>query len=252
LPKPEKEGEEMEPKSIDFAAMPRTAINVVTKPAEFFQGMPKTGGFLEPLVFAVILGVMVGIIQTILGFIGLGHVGAYGPGLMGGFGMVVFTPIAVAIGSFIGGAIFFVIWKLMGSPEEYETAYRCGAYLMALAPITAITGTIPYAGGIINMVIYVFFLVTVSIHVHHIPSQKAWLVFGILGAVFALLGVFAEYKARNMESEMGKWRRMGYEYRQSGRDMEKSTEEMRKRAEEMAKQIKEETEEAKKQTRQNQ
>ena len=54
--------------------------------------------------------------------------------------MIIFMPIAVAIGSFIGGAILFIIWKLMGSQEDYETAYRCGAYLMALAPITAIIG----------------------------------------------------------------------------------------------------------------
>ncbi|MCK7507035.1 MAG: hypothetical protein MZV70_25240 [Desulfobacterales bacterium] len=68
----------MEPKDIDFAAMPQTAVNVVTKPAEFFQGMPKTGGFLEPLVFAVIMGLIAGIIQAILGFVGLGPAGGYG------------------------------------------------------------------------------------------------------------------------------------------------------------------------------
>jgi uncharacterized membrane protein YdjX (TVP38/TMEM64 family) len=40
-----------------------------------------------------------------------------------GFGAIIFMPIAVAIGSFIGAAILFVIWKLMGSQEDYETAY---------------------------------------------------------------------------------------------------------------------------------
>src|SRR5512145_1033296 len=103
----------MEPKDIDFAAMPQKAINVVTKPAEFFQGMPKTGGFLEPLVFAVIMGLIAGIIQAILNLIGLGHAGGYGGGMMAGFGAIIFVPIAVAVGSFIGAAILFVIWKLM-------------------------------------------------------------------------------------------------------------------------------------------
>lgn len=65
-------------------------------------------------------------------------------------------PIAVAIGSFIGAAILFVIWKLMGSQEDYETAYRCGAYLMALAPITTLINVIPYAGAIISLVICAF------------------------------------------------------------------------------------------------
>lgn len=247
----------MEPKDIDFAAIPQTAVNVVTKPAEFFQGMPKSGGFLEPLIFAVIMGLIAGIIQAILGFVGLGPAGGYGGGgMMSGFGMIIFMPIAAAIGSFIGAAILFVIWKLMGSPENYETAYRCGAYLMALAPITAIIGAVPYAGGIISMAIYLFYLVTASIHVHNIPSQKAWLVFGIIGVIFALLGVYSEYKARHMGSEVEKWRQMGEdmrkEYQDTARDAKKSSDEMRKQAEEMAEQFKAQAEEARRQAEQNQ
>ena len=122
----------MEPKDINFAAMPQTAVNIITKPAEFFQEMPKSGGFLEPLVFAVIMGFISGIIQAILSFIGLGPGAGYGGGIHG-FSMIIFMPIAAAIGSFIGGAILFIIWKLMGSQEDYEAAYRCGAYLMALS-----------------------------------------------------------------------------------------------------------------------
>jgi hypothetical protein len=244
----------MEPKDINFAAMPQTAVIVVTKPAEFFQGMPKSGGFLEPLVFAIIMGFIAGIIQAILSFIGLGPSAGYGGG-MSGFSMIIFMPIAAAIGSFIGGAILFVIWKLMGSQEDYETAYRCGAYLMALTPITAIIGVVPYAGGIITMAIYVFYLVTASVHVHNIPSQKAWLVFGIIGLIFVLFGLFAEHKVRNMGSEMGKWREMGEnmrkEYQDKAKDMGKSTEEMRKQAEEMAKQFKEKAEEARRQVERN-
>jgi hypothetical protein len=242
----------MDPKNIDFAAMPQTAINVVTKPSEFFQGMPKTGGFLEPLVFAVVMGVVVGIIQAVLGLVGLGAAGGYGGGGMSGFSMILFMPIAAAIGSFIGAAILFVIWKLMGSQENYETAYRCGAYLMALSPITTILSAVPYAGGLVSMAIFTFYIVIASVHVHNLPSQKAWLVFGIIGVVLAFGGLYSEYKARNMMSEMGKWGKLGEEYRKSAEDMQKSSEEMRKQAEEMMQQAKEQAEEAKRQAQQNQ
>jgi hypothetical protein len=113
----------MKQNEINFAEMPQTAIDVLTKPAEFFKSMPKAGGFLEPLIFAVIMGLITGIIQAILGFVGLGPAGSYGAGMGAGFGAIIFMPIAVAIGSFIGAAILFVIWKLMGSQEDYETAY---------------------------------------------------------------------------------------------------------------------------------
>ena len=244
----------MEPKDINFAAMPQTAVNVITNPVNLFQGMPKSGGFLEPLVFAIIMGFIAGIIQAILSFIGFGPGAGY-DGRMSGFSMIIFMPIAAAIGSFIGGAILFIIWKLMGSQENYETAYRCGAYLMALAPITAIIGAVPYAGGLINMFIYIFYLVTASIHVHNIPSQKAWLVFGIIFAVFALIGVYGEYKARTMRPQMEQWREMGEkmrkDYQDQAKDMAKSTEEMRKKAEEMAKQFKAQADEAKRQAEKN-
>ncbi|MCX5849710.1 MAG: YIP1 family protein [Deltaproteobacteria bacterium] len=228
----------MEPKDINFAAMPQTAVNVVTKPAEFFQEMPKIGGFLEPLAFVIIMGVITGIIQAILSFIGLGHGAGYRGGIMASFSVIIFMPIFAAIGSFIGAAILFVIWKLMGSQENYETAYRCGAYLMALSPITTIIGVVPYAGGIITMAIYVFYLVTASVHVHNIPSQKAWLVFGIIGVIFVIFGLFAEHKVRNMGSEMGRWREMSEnmrkEYQDTTKDRGKSFDEMLKQAEEMA------------------
>jgi hypothetical protein len=201
----------MEAKDINFAAMPQTAMRVVTAPAEFFKSMPKTGGFLEPLVFAVIMGFIAGIIRAILSLFGIGYGAGYGGGMMSGFGMIIFMPIAAAVGSFIGGAILFVIWKLMGSQEEYETAYRCGAYLMALAPITTILSIIPYAGGIINMAIYVYFLVIASTQVHNIPSQKARLVFGIIGAILVLIGITAEYKARSMAPTAEQYRKTAEE-----------------------------------------
>ncbi len=241
----------MDARNMNFAAMPQTAITVITKPGEFFQSMPRTGGFLEPLLFAVVMGVVAGIIYAVLSLLGLGQAG-HGPGMMSGFGMILFMPIAAAVGSFIGAAILFVIWKLMGSPENYETAYRCCAYLMALSPVTAIISAIPYAGGIISMAIYIFYVVTVSVAVHHIPAQKAWLVFGIIGVVLALLGVFSEYRTRSMSSSIDRWRQMGEEYRKSAEDVEESTRELREQAGEMAKKFKEQAEEARKQAEENQ
>jgi hypothetical protein len=198
----------MEIKDINFAAMPRTAVQVVTKPAEFFKSMPKTGGFLEPLVFAAILAAVAGIIQAIIYILGLSY--AY-VGFAESMGMIIVFPIAVAILSFISAAIIYVIWKLMGSEENYETSYRCAAYLAALAPIVVIIGVIPYIGGIINMAIYIYFIVIASAQVHKIPEQKAWLVFGIIGGILALIGISAEYKARNMAPTAEQYRKTAEE-----------------------------------------
>ena len=231
----------MEPKDINFAAMPQTAVNVITKPSEFFQGMPKTGGFLEPLVFVIVMGVITGIIQAIIHLSGIGHGAGYRNGMRASFSIILLMPIAVAVVSFIGAAILFVIWKLMGSQENYETAYRCSAYLTALVPITTIVGAVPYAGGIIKMAIYVFYLVMASVHVHNLPSQKSWLVFGIIGAIFTIMAISSEYRIRHASSEMDKWLKMGKdmrkEYQGKAKEMGKSADESRKQTEKMASQF---------------
>lgn len=177
----------MELKNINFSAMPQTALNVITKPSEYFQGMLKTGGFLEPLVFALVMGLIGGILQAIINVIGFGRYTGYGNGMMAGLGMIIKMPIYVGIGCFICAAIFSLIWKFMDSHENYETAFRCIAYLAALIPLTTIIGILPYA-NIINTIIYVFYVVMASVHAHNLPSQKSWLVFGIIGVFYAIIG----------------------------------------------------------------
>src|SRR4030066_71801 len=140
----------MEVKEIDFALIPQKALNILTKPAEFFKTMHKAGGFLEPLIFALVMGIIAGIIHALISILGLSYIGR---GVLDSLGLIIFIPIGVIIGSFIGAAIMFVIWKLMGSQENYEVSYRCMAYLMVLAPIAAILGIIPYAGVLLNAAI---------------------------------------------------------------------------------------------------
>jgi len=238
----------MESKEMNFAAIPQTALNVVTKPSAFFKGMPKSGGFMEPLVFVVMIGVITGVIQAIINLTGFGQNGGYEASIKASISMILFMPIFAAVFSFIGAAILFVIWKLMGSQENYETAYRCAAYLIALTPITTIIGVIPYAGGIISMAMYLFYLVTASIHVHNIPSQKAWLVFGIIIAILLLFGLSTEYKVRKMAASGKDWRdinsQFSKEYENKAKDMGKTADEARRQAEQMAGQAKKQAEQS--------
>ena len=220
----------MESKGMDIAAIPQTAIKVLTSPSAFFREMPKTGGFTEPLIFAVALGVVSGLIQAILGIIGLRFVMGVGMALAS----VILMPIFIVIGSFIGAAILFVIWKLMGSQESYETAYRCGAYMSAISPIIAILGIIPFIGSPVGIVLGIFLIVIASVEVHKIPSQKAWLVFGIIGAIFVLLSVSSEFAARRLTREATKFQK---EWEQRSKEMQKQTEDAQKAAEELQKQL---------------
>jgi len=223
----------MEAKSIDFSAIPQTAIKVVTSPAVFFREMPKTGGFVEPLVFMVIMGVVSGLIsgvfQTISSLLGL-HLYV---GIQMGVAAIIVMPIIVAVSmaifGFVFAAILFVIWKLMGSGETYETAYRCAAYLAALSPITALFGIIPYLGGAIGLIIFTLYLVTASVQTHGISAQRAWLIFGIIAAICIVLSVSAQIAARrfarNMEQAAESWKGASEEMQKAAEEMQKKMEE---------------------------
>ncbi len=159
------------------------AIAVITKPAEFYRGMVKSGGFVDPLIFLGVMGVIGGVIQALLGLLHITMAISVGTALKS----IVVMPIAIIIGSFIGAAILFVIWKLMGSNESYETAYRCGAYSSATIPIMAILGVIPFVGGLIGLAWMLFLLVNASVEVHKIAAKTAWMVFGTITATFAAI-----------------------------------------------------------------
>jgi hypothetical protein len=233
----------METKSIDLASIQKTAMSVLTSPAAFFREMPKTGGFVDPLIFMVIMGIISGLIQTIFSIISLNIAG----GMAMGVWSIIWVPIFIVIGGFIGAAILFLIWKLLGSKEDYETAYRCGAYLSVLMPIITVLGIIPYLGSAIGIALYVYFLVIASVEVHKIPSQKAWLVFGIIGAILIILNISGQITARKYSREAGKLREkmeqtskalkeQAEQMQKQTEDMQKQAEEARKAAEEMQKQ----------------
>jgi hypothetical protein len=123
------------------------------------------------------------VIQAVLGLFHFGMVGSVRAALAS----IIYMPIGALIFGFVGAAILFGIWKLMGSNESYETAYRCGAYASVTIPILTILGIIPYAGVLIGLAWMLFLLVTASVEVHKIAAKTAWMVFGIITAILALI-----------------------------------------------------------------
>jgi hypothetical protein len=175
-------------------------IDVITGPVEFFRHLPKTGGFLQPFIFMVVLGAASGLITIVLSLIGLAPTTAILSGAA-----IILMPIMIAIFGFIGAAVLFVIWKIMGSQESFETAYRGGAYTAAIMPGTAILNLIPYLGSLIGLVWMTFLLVVISMEMHGIKQKTAWTGFGVICAIFAMMSLSAEVAGRKMEKNMQAW-----------------------------------------------
>jgi len=178
----------------DFAEIPGLAIKVITNPVGFYQEMPKSGGLIHPLIFMAALALVASVLSAILSVVGLGAAGA----MAGGLTAIILIPIFVVIFGFIGAAIAHVIWKMMGSQEDFETAFRCVAYTAAIAPLTALLSIIPYIGSLVSALWPMALLAIASIHVHRRNNQTSWVVFGAIGIILALLSVNGERSSRQM------------------------------------------------------
>lgn len=187
-------------KGIDVSGMPDQAIGVITAPRGFFRSMPREGGYLDPIIFLLVMGLATALIQIILGFIGFGQAGMMG---MAAAGMlaIIMLPLFLVIGGFITAAIGYVVWRFLGSSQSFETAFRCVAYMSAISPITALLSAIPYFGTIAHVAWGMFLVVVASVEVHAIRERTAQIVFGIIGAILLIISVSNEYAARNFQAQ---------------------------------------------------
>lgn len=171
---------------------------VITMPSVFFRDMPRQGGLLPPLLFLVVAALASGVVQAVLSLFGLG----------GGLGLasIVLDPIAAAIFGFLSAAVLFVIWKIMGSGESYETAYRCLAYGAAIMPLVQILLVVPYLGLLLALAWQTYLLIVASIEVHKIRRTTAIAVFGVIALLFAAAGLSAQLAARNLQHNLEQMR----------------------------------------------
>lgn len=106
-------------------------------PKEFFTSMPGEGGFGEPVIKAVIYGLIAGVFHFIWSLLNLTPSG----GMMfgGGVGIMalVSSLIFAVIGLFIGGVILLIISAICGGNTNFELSVRATAAMMVLSPIGA-------------------------------------------------------------------------------------------------------------------
>ena len=172
------------------------AKSVITQPVAFFRGMAVQGGFAEPAIFVAVMGAVAGLLIAVLALIGFGAVGA----AVAGFAAIFIMPIFAVIGSFIGAAVMFVLWKLMGSERDFEASYRCVAFASALYPVNAFLGLVPYLGTIVSVLWGIYLMYCATTWVHKIDAGKAKVVLGIIAAVLLFFQLSTEIATRNLQA----------------------------------------------------
>ena len=171
---------------------------VITTPSDFFKEMPTSGGYAEPLKFAVINYIIAGIGMTLVSiFIALLlPMASFWPGSAFSFGSafslgsaltnIIVTPIVGIIGLFIGGAILYVCFKIVGGSGSYEGTVRIFSYTSAVNAVS----WIPILGWIVAL--YALYLGIVGgTFVHNITTLRSAIAIFIpiivAAIIFALL-----------------------------------------------------------------
>jgi hypothetical protein len=131
--------------TFDFNIFIKESKDVLLNPKSYFSTMKTSGGMTEPLIKAVIYGVIAGIFALLWGLL---KIGAITGGMFGGSISVmafVWYIIAAIVGLFILAVILLVISSICKGNTDFEANVRVTAAVMIVMPISAFFG---FAGGI--------------------------------------------------------------------------------------------------------
>ncbi len=173
----------------------RTVREIVLNPIAFFRGLPRQGGFVNPLLFAVVCSAIAAVLGGLLGII-LAAVGlsaqTVGASIVGLFTGMILLPIVAVAGSFIGAGIYHLLVLLLVKPNAgFEGTYRVAAYSFVVQLVSWLS-PIPLLGILISLVVGLFAIVLNVLgirEIHATTTGRAALVVLIPVAVLFLLAL---------------------------------------------------------------
>ncbi|MGQ9621095.1 MAG: YIP1 family protein [Bacteroidales bacterium] len=199
--------------TFDLNAFIKESKDTLLNPKSYFSTMKTSGGMVEPLIKAVIYGVVAGIIYLIWGILHLGAVG----GLLGGaigFMAFIWAIIGAIIGLFVGAIIILILSAICKGNTDFEACMRVSASLMVLMPVMALfsflMGVSLTLGMIINLIIYLYslwLLYSSLVETLKANAGTAKIIMWILAAlilVSTLLGITATKTASKYLKEYNK------------------------------------------------
>lgn len=148
--------------TFDFNVFLKESKDVLVNPKSYFSTMKTTGGIAEPLIKALIYGVVAGLIAFIWSLLKLGGGGAGMFGGAVGIGLFIYYIVAAVIGLFIGAVITLIVSAICKGSTDFEANVRVTASLMIMMPITALFGFVSgfnlTAGSIVGLLLNLYAL----------------------------------------------------------------------------------------------
>jgi hypothetical protein len=191
--------------TFNFNSFIKESIDVLVKPKTYFSTMKTTGGIAEPLIKALLYGVIAGIIALIWGLLKIGgSIGIFGGAI--GVMMFIWYIIAAIIGLFIGGVIMLIISAICKGSTDFEANVRVTASVMVIMPIGALLGFVSglnhTAGSIVSLLVNLFALYLIyhalveALKAKPASSKVLTIILAALLVLFFVIGLGAK-KAAN-------------------------------------------------------
>ncbi|PPA78692.1 MAG: Yip1 domain protein [ANME-2 cluster archaeon HR1] len=166
--------------------------SVIFQPNNFFKNMPTSGGYGDPLVFAFINSIIYAIITYISTLVQMRSLGIM-PDFMVAISYIISlinlitTPIFFIIELFIGAAIYFVCFKIVGGSGSYEGTFRILAYTSVVAVISGVL-----------LLILVFIIPYPSMNqmigiITNTAGLREYMQYAVYSVVFVLITIYTIY-----------------------------------------------------------
>jgi len=202
----------MSENSFNFNKFISDSKETLINPKGYFEKMPLAGGFGEPIIKALLYGLVAAIINLIWGFVFVGSLTGGMLGGLAGIGGFFVTIIGAIIGLFIGALIVLIISLICNGSSDFEPSLRVTASLMVLFPIMSLLKGFNfinyYLGSIISFAVNIYMLYLLYLAVIGVLKGKDGTA-KILSYVFAgiffivLIGGFFTHRAVNRLAMFG-------------------------------------------------
>jgi hypothetical protein len=175
----------------------QTVRQSLFSPREFFAGLPRHGGLLNPLFYALIVGTVGSMVGYLWSF-------AFGNSLTptmslstgGAIALAFLIPILIFMGLVVAAVLLHVsLFLVGGANEDFEATFRVVCYTAA----PDLFGVVPIIGGFIGLIWKIYITVVGVREVHQISTSKSVLAFvlpslvccGLLVGGIALVAMLA-------------------------------------------------------------
>lgn len=168
------------------SALIETAKGLITAPSQAYAEMREKGDYLSPILFAVILGTLGGIVGQIWQLLfGASMLQLLPPDMQGPFAeamapnvlgvviSIVLAPLIIPIVLFILSGIFHLFLLMVGGTKDSTAGFEGTVRAVSYASVSNLAQVIPLAGGVIGAVWGIVLYVIGLARVHHTTTGKA-------------------------------------------------------------------------------